>query len=384
MKILIIEAEPELKKQFDQFFMAQHYDVISVKSGKEAEAVINSNNEFIDIILCDLDKPTAFGFEFIKFIQQQYNKIPFVFVTSAEQLHHVISELEHGIWSYFIKPILNLGTLLVAIEQLCHQQNLLVANNAYKDELAGKHKELQEDHLAGSKLHKQLLPINNTNILNLNFSYFLYPSLYISGDFIDYQQLSERYAIFYLSDVSGHGVSSAFVTVLLKACVQQYCSEFIHMNNPAAVDPKTMLSIINKLVCSEKLGKYLTMVYMVYDKHTAKMIYSVAGHFPFPIYIEEGKIAKYIGERGYPIGMFNEATFSNYEIMLSDKFKIAIFSDGLMEIRPERDLQSKEQSIIDILTEHHDKELDLVQQLLEIDPNNNLPDDVCGLFVSKN
>jgi sigma-B regulation protein RsbU (phosphoserine phosphatase) len=384
MKILIVEAAQDLQNQLNQFFVAEHYDVIKFENGVDAENFIREGNEVIDVILCDLDEPTQFGFELIKFIQKQSNQIPFVFITTSAKLHNIINELHRGVWSYFIKPILNLGTLLVAIEQLYHQQHLLLANDAYKEELADKHKELQDDHLAGSKLHKQLLPVNNVNILNLNFSYFLYPSLYISGDFIDYQQLSERYAIFYLSDVSGHGVSSAFVTVLLKACIQQYCSEYIHMNNPTAIDPRAMLSTINKLVYAEKLGKYLTMVYMVYDKELSKIIYSVAGHFPFPIYIEEGKTAEYIGERGYPIGMFNEATFVNYEKQLSDKFKIVIFSDGLIDIRPEQDLQAKEQSIIDILTAHHDKELDLVQQLLEIDPNNNLPDDICGLFVTKN
>ncbi len=383
MKILIIEADKPIQQAFITFFAEQHYDILTIENGNNAMAYLDNSSDIIDVVLCDLDLPTQNGLEFLEYLQKNRSYLPFVFLTTPEKSHDIIHHLQRGAWNYFLKPVLNFNTLLLSIEQLCHREQLLAATVIYRDQIEENFKDLEEDQLSGYRLQKQLLPKNNQNILNLNFSYFLYPSLYISGDFVDYQQLTDRYVIFYLSDVSGHGVGSAFVTVLLKACIQQHTSEFLYMNNNTAIDPKTMLETVNKVVCSENLGKYLTMVYMVYDQALSKLTYSVAGHYPFPVYIEQEKIARYIGERGYPIGMFREAVYQNYELNLPDNFKIAIFSDGIMEVRPEQTLDEKEQSILNILTEQQAENLDILEQKLSVNISKKLPDDVTGLFISK-
>lgn len=389
MQILLIEADDLLKEKLVNFFNKQHYEIIALGDGQKAIELFNGYlakiedpKKIIDIIVCDVDAPTANGMDFINFLQKSKIHIPFIFLTIPDNVDNIVNQLHRGAWNYFQKPLLNLNILLLSIEQLCHREQLLQATTIYSDHVEQNFKDLEEDHLSGSKLQQHLLPKNNIDILSLNFNYFLHPSLYISGDFIDYQQLTDRYVIFYLSDVSGHGVSSGFVNVLLKACVQQYCSEFIHLNNMTVINPDRMLATVNKVICSENLGKYLTMAYMVYDKKLSKLTYSVAGHYPFPILVEQGGTARYIGERGYPIGMVPTATFTNYEIDLPKKFKIAIFSDGIMEFRKEKDLIEKEQAILGILSlDDYNNDLSILKNNLNINLAGVLPDDITGLIV---
>ncbi len=383
MKILIVEAQLDLQKKLTNFFSNNHYQIIVTDNGKKAIEILKNKTQEIDFILCDFDYPTENCKDLIKFIQDSQKIIPFVFMTTPEKIYSVIHKLKKGIWNYITKPILNFEILLITVEQLAHQNSLMMANSLFKKQLALKHQELEQDHLAGNKLQQQLLPQNNVNILDLNFNYFLHPSLYVSGDFVDYQQLSDRYAIFYLSDVSGHGVSSAFVNVLVKACISQYCSEYTHMDNHTVIDPKEMLATINNVVCRESLGKYLTMIYMVYDKKFSKITYSVAGHFPFPIYQTGNMKAKYIGERGYPVGMFKEATYQNYEFDLVDNFKLALFSDGIMEIIKSDKLIDKEQSVLELITELGNYDLKFVEEKLSIESGVEFPDDITGLIVRR-
>ncbi len=383
MKILIIEAEKPLQDVLIKFFTSHHYEIVCYDNGVEAIEFIKNSTDKIDIIISDLDEPTKQGLEFLFFLQQAKINIPFIFISLPATVHSAAQKLQRGSWNYLQKPLLNLSTLLITIEQLCHNQQLLTASELYREQIQKEYNDLEEDQLSGYKLQQQLLPKNNQDIFDLNFNYFLHPSLYISGDFIDYQQLTDRYVIFYLSDVSGHGVGSAFVTVLLKACIAQYCSEFTYMSNNTAIEPKEMLNTLNKVVCRENLGKYLTMVYMVYDKKLSKLFYSVAGHYPFPVLIDNKKVAKFIGERGYPVGMFNDATYQTYELDLPENFKIAIFSDGIMELRTEPTLAAKEQKLLDILTDQHDNPIDIIKNRLAINLEANLPDDVTGLFIAK-
>ena len=56
------------------------------------------------------------------------------------------------------------------------------------------------------------------------YDYWFAPSLYLSGDFLDYQRYNDRFSAFYFADVSGHGASSAFVTVLLKYLCNRWLS----------------------------------------------------------------------------------------------------------------------------------------------------------------
>lgn len=59
-----------------------------------------------------------------------------------------------------------------------------------------------------------MLPDKELNVGGLLARYLLIPSLYLSGDFVDVVSIDADKTMFYLADVSGHGASSALVTVL--------------------------------------------------------------------------------------------------------------------------------------------------------------------------
>ena len=75
---------------------------------------------------------------------------------------------------------------------------------------------LRQDQLAGGQIQQRLLPESGQRINGIRYDYCLSPSLYLSGDFLEYQAIDERFSLFYFADVSGHGASSAFVAVMLK------------------------------------------------------------------------------------------------------------------------------------------------------------------------
>jgi ActR/RegA family two-component response regulator len=93
----------------------------------------------------------------------------------------------------------------------------------YSTELEKTNVELQEslrllkqDQLAGLEVQKSLMPESPLAFGDYEISHSITPSLYLSGDFVGYNFVLDRYLLFYFADVSGHGASSAFVTVLLR------------------------------------------------------------------------------------------------------------------------------------------------------------------------
>src|SRR5690606_5811166 len=134
------------------------------------------------------------------------------------------------------------------------------------------------------------------------------PSLYLSGDFVDYFRVDEHRIAFYLADVSGHGASSAFVTVLLKFMTTRLLYEWKRNGVLPEFKPSDVLGHINRGLINCKLGKHVTMLGGVIDLQTGQLTYSIGGHLPLPVLFVDGE-AHYLEGRGLPVGLFEEASY---------------------------------------------------------------------------
>jgi len=68
-------------------------------------------------------------------------------------------------------------------------------------------REFQRDQRAGRYIQMGMLPPSPMAIDRYRLRHKLYPSLMLSGDFVDYFRITERHFAFYMADVSGHGAS---------------------------------------------------------------------------------------------------------------------------------------------------------------------------------
>ncbi len=91
-----------------------------------------------------------------------------------------------------------------------------------------------------------MLPVSPWAIDDFKFAHQILLSLYLSGDFVDYFRVDERRVAFYLGDVSGHGASSAFVTVLLKFMTTRLLFESKRSGTLPEFKPSEVLGHINR------------------------------------------------------------------------------------------------------------------------------------------
>ena len=109
------------------------------------------------------------------------------------------------------------GEALVARLQRTHAVSHEVAQNAKAAaRLSDLEQELQDDQRAGQQIQLGMLPSQHKQMDEFLFSRWVQPSLMLSGDFVDYFPLQDRYLACFLADVAGHGASSALLTVMLK------------------------------------------------------------------------------------------------------------------------------------------------------------------------
>ena len=207
--------------------------------------------------------------------------------------------------------------------------------------------QLERDQRSGFRVQQAMLPDTPTSIRGITFTHQIYPALIMSGDFIDYFELFDGRVAFCIADVSGHGVSGAFITVLLKSLLRRLPEEFRRLLSSAEI-----LSWINSELLAWKLEQHVTMFFGIIDEENNSLEYSNAAHFPGTVLCFD-KCANFLEIGGQPLGLYKEPVYRAHHVKLPENYSIAMFSDGVFEILPQETLEGKEAYLLSAVKSRH-------------------------------
>ncbi|MFZ5756073.1 MAG: PP2C family protein-serine/threonine phosphatase [Pseudomonadota bacterium] len=251
---------------------------------------------------------------------------------------------------------------------------------ARHDELEHGLRLLREDEEAGRRVQQRILPASPRAYGSCVIEHRVLPSLFLSGDFVDHFEIAPGRVVFYLADVSGHGTSSAFITVLLKTLgnrARRVMQQSLQQEGQAR--PSILLELANRELLALGLGKHVTMFCGVLDAGRRELCYAVAGHYPQPI-VFDGKCAEYLGARGMPVGLFDEAVYEDRMHALPTGFALVLLSDGLMELLSETSLADKEARLLQVVGSGA-VTVETLSREFALDGRQDLPDDIAMLVV---
>lgn len=263
-----------------------------------------------------------------------------------------------------------------------HQQENSERLQNINSKLQQNVKLLEQDQKAGLEIQKNLMPEGPLRFGDFEIAHSMAPSLYLSGDCVGYQFVLGRYLLFYFVDVSGHGASSAFVTVLLHfitgRIIRRHTREEEY--DALAQAPEGLVESINQQLLNAELDKHLTIVAGSLDTETRKLRYVVGAHQPSPILIVDGD-AQYLPGKGKPAGIFKDATWAVEEIQLPQKFALVLLSDGVFELLPGKEIADKETRLLRYLS-NRSVSVKALKKGLFIEGIKDLQDDVSVLLLT--
>jgi serine phosphatase RsbU (regulator of sigma subunit) len=386
-KLLIIDDDDVVRASVAAYLEDSGFDVR--QAGNGADGIACFERESPDLVICDLRMPQIDGLELIRRLSAQDIDLPVIVMSGAGVMSDVVEALRLGAADYLIKPLEDLAVLEHAVNRALDRSRLRLENRRYREKLEVANRELQtsydllrEDQNAGRQVQMNMLPVTPWEAGALRFAHQIIPSLYLSGDFVDYFRLDERRVAFYLADVSGHGASSAFVTVLLKFMTTRLLYESRKGASLPDFKPSEVLGHINRGLINCRLGKHVTMVGGVIDEARNLLTYSVGGHLPLPVLFSQGQ-ARYLEGRGLPVGLFEEAGYEDRELPLPEDFSLTLFSDGVLDLLPGATLKEKEASL-PRLVEQAGGSLEGLRRVLGLSTLADMPDDIALLVLSRN
>ena len=171
---------------------------------------------------------------------------------------------------------------------------------------------------SAAELQKKLLP-NPIELQNYEVETLFQPSAYLSGDWYDYWKISDKEIIFYLADVSGHGVTSSLLTSWMAA---------FHGRSKT---PRELLKKLNGMLVQENIEKHITMIAGVLNLETHQLKWSSAGHYPPAIIFEPNQPPRILNTSSFPLGLTEDLDIEEQECTLNRHARFIICSDGALE-----------------------------------------------------
>lgn len=367
MSLLVVETGPEAAPSLADQFNELGYPLLSASNLSAAVRICDHTHP--ELIICD-------RLEWSEELASQFRYIPVALASSELSADLLFKALQAGLADVWQLPgeaadfaervAIVLGRAKAVAGQLETRLDHFV-------------RDLKRDQRAGRHVQLGMLPPNPMAIDRYRLRHRIVPSLILSGDFVDYFRISERYFAFYVADVSGHGASSAFVTVLLKNFSRRLRREY----RPAMMrNPGLILEWLNNELLDQHMDKHVALLIAVCDLEDDSIRIANAGHYPPMAFVADGK-ARFLELKGKPIGLFDTVRYDTLTLTPAVGDRLVTFTDGVLDLLPDGSLEAKERLLLEAL-EGNDS-LPGLWQALELADGDDAhgPDDVTCLMVSK-
>ncbi len=213
-------------------------------------------------------------------------------------------------------------------------------------ELAQSNQQLRASKEAAGLLQRRLLPSETPSLPPFEFAVLHLPYDHVSGDYYDFIPLGEGRLGVLIADAAGHGLSSAFISVMAKTAFQAY--------GTATLSPAQALETINdRMEGLLEVEQFVTKLYAVVDQGTRRLTYALAGHPP-PIWYrrQTGKADLLDDGGGTMLGIMEDLSTEEHTIQLEPGDSLLLYTDGAMECANEARDQFGTDGLCAFMTEH--------------------------------
>ncbi len=249
-----------------------------------------------------------------------------------------------------------------SIEQILEQINTLTrikqaekqCNMAF-DRLALHQMEVEEGLRSAAQIQHALLPSRFPETNAFSFAWEFIPCDTVGGDLFNVLALSDNTLMAYILDVSGHGVSSAMVTVSVFQSLSDRTSQLVKqpIDQPPYYrisEPAEVLSALDREYPYERFEKFFTITYLLLDPETGRVRYCNGGHPPPILVRNNGKLER-LEAGGTLVGMGGILPFEEDEIYLQPGDRLFLYSDGITEYAAPSSEMFGDQRLIDFFSQ---------------------------------
>jgi phosphoserine phosphatase RsbU/P len=218
---------------------------------------------------------------------------------------------------------------------------------------------LQAELEIAREVQAQLHPKPMEGLGSLRVTSICIAARMVSGDYFDYQPISESRLAIAIGDVAGKGISAALLMATLQSALRNELRHSMDQAkaasvglgesySPPRVSTAQIVSNLNQqLFASTAPEKYATFFFSMYDDVAGTLNYTNAGHLS-PFLIRRGE-ATLLDSNGMVVGAFPFARYGESTIHLESGDLLVCYTDGITEPENEYGEMFGEERLLELL-----------------------------------
>lgn len=258
----------------------------------------------------------------------------------------------------------NQDLLAGKVHSLLTVRKLTQKLDATRHQLSRYQEELQEALESAANIQRRLIPTQQPIYYNLQYSWQYMPCKQVGGDLFNIVQLDEQTVMTYLVDVSGHGISSAMVTVSVHQSLSLHTGQLVkrptdHPPFYEITPPRAVLQELEAEYPFERFEEFFTISYILINPHTGRLRYCNAGHPPPLLLRKNGRVER-LTAGGTVIGVGQLVDFEEGEARLKPGDRLFMYTDGITDHLDKDDEPYGEERFLEQLLAQRNKPFDSV------------------------
>ncbi len=214
-----------------------------------------------------------------------------------------------------------------AIDTFCDYASVSIENSRLLEESIEKERLEKELDLA-RQIQRKIIPAKNPESKRLDISSVFIPAFEVGGDYYDFFEISDSKMAFVIADVSGKGISAAFIMAEIKGIFESL--------SKTIESPKEILIKANQILKGILDNKnFVSAAYGLFDFNNKTLTLARAGHCPILLLRNN----EYVDIRPSGLGLgldyggrFKE-TLDEVTMNLHENDTFVLYTDGVSEAK---------------------------------------------------
>ena len=193
---------------------------------------------------------------------------------------------------------------------------------------AGEKHALDHDLQIAREIQKILLPSDAPDLPGYELHGLNLPARTLSGDYFDFLPVDEDHLGIAIADVSGKGVPASLIMAMCRSAIR---SQSRGERSPAAV----LRSVNRQLYPDMKQDMFISMAYVILNRHTGEALLARAGHDAPLLYRASNGDVECLNPKGMAVGIDSGGVFdrfcADHPFRLEGGDLLLLYTDGITE-----------------------------------------------------
>lgn len=378
--VLVVDDEPPIRDILSFYLKRSDYQVLVAENGLRGLEEMGKLQP--DLIISDLRMPEMAGDDFCRQVKSNAatKDIYFMLVSALDGSMSKIGGLNIGADDMISKPFhaqevmakVDSAFRIIAMQNEIKRQNVVLRE--FQDRVNG------EMELA-ARLQMGLLPVLPGVAPGIQYTHRYLPAEGIGGDIYAIAPLPDGSTALMIADVSGHGVTAALISSMVKTSFESHLR--------LSLDPHAWAVGMNQDLSRNTLAEQFATAFLArLDPATGEMAYVVAGH-PAPFRIPAGRPGRpeQLTGKGFMLGIDADLPFSSQGASFHVGDRLVLFTDGLEEVEREDRTYLGEEGLMgfcsDLPADAEEAAMQLINQVESYNGPAAFSDDVTLVVVDR-